>query len=120
MIGVRTKGAKASQRVLISRRGILAVEPCHVPIFGMAWRVSIGKDHIPAALDRNSTKFQALAASTFRLAVQVEQFSEEQQVGFFTKINFAEHLEVADIRHGIGSDVLWMKVKEVQHISEEF
>ena len=54
------------------------------------------------------------------MLVQIKQFSEEQQTGFFSKVYFTEYLEVVDIRHGIGSDVLWVKIKEMQHVSKEF
>ena len=36
------------------------------------------------------------------------------------KVYFAEDLKVADIRHGIGSDVLRMELEKVQNVPKEF
>ena len=41
-------------------------------------------------------------------------------MGFLLQISFTEDLEVADVGHRIWTDVLRVKLKTSQHISEEF
>ena len=35
------------------------------------------------------------------------------------KVDFTEHLEIADVGHEIGPGVLWTKVKKVQNVPGE-
>ena len=86
----------------------------------MAWRLSIRKEAVSPALNGDSTEFQAWPVGTLVLAVQIKELSKEQQAGLFSKIDFAEYLEVAYISHGIGSYVLWPQTKEVQNLPKEF
>ena len=87
------------------------------PLGGLAARRK-GKGS-PSSLDGDATKFQAWPVGALVLTVQVEELSEEQQAGLLSKVDFAEHLEVAYIGHRIGSYVLWPQVKEIQHVSKE-
>ena len=103
----------------ISRGRILAVEPSHVPVLCVARRLCVREKAVPPPLNGDATKFQAWPVGALVLTVQVEKLSEEQQAGLFSKVNFAEHLEVAYIGHRIGSYVLWAQIKEIQHISKE-
>ena len=97
VIWLQTQGTKAGQRALVSRRSVLAVEPRLVLVFGVAWRLSIRKEAVSPALNGDSTEFQAWPVGTLVLAVQIKELSKEQQAGLFSKIDFAEYLEVAYI-----------------------
>ena len=97
VIWLQTQGTKAGQRALVSRRSVLAIKPCLVPVLWMAWRLSIRKEAVSPALNGDSTKFQARPVGTLVLTVQIKKLSEEQQAGLFSKIDFAEYLEVAYI-----------------------
>ena len=97
MIWLQTQGTKAGQRALVSRRSILAVEPRLVLVLWMAWWLSIREEAISSSLNGYSTKFQARPVGALVLAVQIKELSEEQQAGLLSKVDFAEHLEVAYI-----------------------
>ena len=97
MIGVKTKGTKVGQRILVSRGGIFAIKPRLVPILGVAWQAGIREDSVSSALNRDSTKFQARAVREFILVVQIKIFPKEVDAGLLLKVYFAEDLEVADI-----------------------
>ena len=97
VIWLQTQGTKAGQRALVSRRSVLAIKPRLVPILWMAWRLSIRKEAISPAFNGDSTKFQARPVGALVLAVQIKELSKEQQAGLFSKIDFAEYLEVAYI-----------------------
>ena len=107
------------QRIFFNGRSILAVEPCLVPVLWMTWQFSIREQAVSPSLNGDSTKFQAWPVGALVLAVQIKELSEEQQAGLFSKVDLAEYLEVAYIRHRIGSYVLWPQVKEIQHISKK-
>ena len=85
----------------------------------MAGQLSVRKEAVSPALNGDSTKFQARSVGALSLAVQIKEFSEEQQAGLLSKVDLAEYLEVAYVGHRIGSYVLWPQVEEIQHISKE-
>ena len=85
----------------------------------MTRQACIREDGISSTLNRNSAKFQARAVRELILAVQIKVFSEKLNTGLLLKVYFAEDLKVADIRRGVGSNVLRMKLEEVHNISEK-
>ena len=97
----------------------MAVEPCLALVFGVAWWIGIREDGVSPSLDRDPAKLQTRSIGTFILMGQIKQLSEKQQAGLFFKIHLTKYLKVANIRHGVGSDVLRTEVKKVQDVSEE-
>ena len=95
MIWFQTHDTKAGQRALVSRRSVLAVEPRLVPVLWVAWRLGVREKAVSPSLNGDATKFQAWPVGTLVPTVQVEKLSEEQQAGLFSKVDFAEYLEVA-------------------------
>ena len=77
----------------------MAIEPRLVPVFRVAWRLGVREKAVSPSLNGDATKFQAWPVGALVLTVQVENLSEEQQAGLFSKVHLAEHLEVADIGH---------------------
>ena len=113
MLRVKTFRAITRQWILVSRRGIFAIKPCTIPIFWVTRQASIGEDGVSSALNRNSAKSQARVIRELILAVQIKEFSEKFNAGLLLKVYFAEDLKVADIRHGVGTNVLRMELEEV-------
>ena len=71
------------QRIFISRSGVLTVEPCLVPIFGVAVMFGMRKIDFFPFLNRHSAKFRIGAVRKISTAVQVEEISEEFNSRFF-------------------------------------
>ena len=63
---------EAGQRVLVSRRSVLAIKPRLVPVLWMAGRLSVRKEAVSPALNGDSTKFQARPVGALILAVQIK------------------------------------------------
>ena len=78
VIWLKTQGTKAGQRALVSRRSVLAIKPRLVPVFRMAWRLSVRKEAVSPALNGDSTKFQARPVGALILAVEIKELSKEQ------------------------------------------
>ena len=97
----------------------MAIEPRLVPVLWVTWRLGVREKAVSPSLNGDAAKFQAWPVGALVLTVQLEELSEEQQAGLLSKVDFAEHLEVAYIGHRIGSYVLWPQIKEVQHVSKE-
>ena len=67
----------ARQRIFISRRGVMIVEPCLIPILGVAVMFGMRKIDFFPFLNRHSAKFSIGAVRKFSTAVQVEEVSEK-------------------------------------------
>ena len=97
MVGLKTQGTKAGQRLLISRRGVLTVEPRLVPVFWVTRQLSIRKKAISPPLDRDAAKLKTRPVGTFILPVQVKKFSEQKQTWLLSQVHLAEDLEITQI-----------------------
>ena len=97
MLWVKTLDTITRQWILISRRGVFAVKPCLVPIFGVTRQASIGEDSTSSSLNRYTTEFQAGSARNLVLAVQIKIFPKEFDAWLLLKVYFAEDLKVADV-----------------------
>ena len=71
------------QRIFIGRSGVPAIEPCLIPIFGVAVMFGMRKIYFFPFLNRHSAKFSIGAVRKFSMAVQVEEVSEEFNSRFF-------------------------------------
>ena len=49
----------------------------------------------------------------------MEEVLEELNRRFFLKVNFTEHLEIADVGHRVRSNVLRMELEVGKHIPEK-
>ena len=49
----------------------------------------------------------------------MEEVSKELNSWFFLKVNFTEHLEIADIGHRVRSNVLRMELEVGKHVPEK-
>ena len=108
------------QRVFISRSGVLTIEPCLIPVFRVAVMFGMRKIDFFPFLNRHSAKFSIGAVIKFSAAVQVEEVPEEFNSWFFLKVNFTEHLEIADVGHRVRSNVLRMELEAGKYITEIF
>ena len=107
------------QRVFISRSGVLTIEPCLIPILGVAVMFGMRKIDFFPFLNRHSAKFSIGAVRKFSAAVQVKEVPEEFNSRVFLKVNFIEHLEIADVGHRVRSNVLRMELEAGKHIPEK-
>ena len=107
------------QRVFINGSGVMTIEPCLIPIFGVAVMFGMRKIDFFPFLNRHSTKFSIGAVRKFSAAVQVEEVPEEFNSWLFLKVNFTEHLEIADIGHRVRSNVLMMELEVGKYTSEK-
>ena len=108
------------QRVFISRSGVLTVEPCLIPVFGVVVMFGMRKIDFLPFLNRHPAKFSIGAVSKFSTAVQVEEVSEKFNSRFFLQINFTEHLEIANVGHRVRSNVLRAELEAGKYITEFF
>ena len=106
-------------RVFISRCNVQTVKPGLIPVFRMAVMFGVRKIDFFPLLNRHTTKFSVGAVREFGPAVQMEKVSKELNSWFFLKVNFTEHLEIADIGHRVRSNVLRMELEVGKHISEK-
>ena len=104
------------QRIFISRSGVLTVEPCLIPILGVVVMFGMRKIDFFPFLNRHSAKFSIGAVRKFSAAVQVKEVPEEFNSRFFLKVNFTEHLKIADVGQRVRSNVLRMELEVGKHI----
>ena len=97
MVRLKAQGAKAGQRLLISRRSVLTVEPRLVPIFWVTRKFSIRKKAVSPSLNRDAAKLKTRPVGTFILPVQVKKFSEQKQTWLLSQVHLAEDLEIANV-----------------------
>ena len=97
----------------------MTVEPSLVPVFGMTRQDYEGEDSALPTLNGDASKLQAKAVGALVLQVQVKIFSKQFHGQLFLKVHFTEYLEVADVRYGIGPDVLRVKFEKMEDISKE-
>ena len=114
-----TMSTVTRQRVFISRSGVLTVEACLIPIFGVAVMFGVRKIKFFPFLNRHSAKFSIGAVRKFSAAVQVEKIPEEFNSWFFLKVNFTEHLEIAYVGHRVWYNILRMELEASKHIPEK-
>ena len=108
------------QRIFISRSSVPAAKPRLIPILGVAVMFGMRKIDFFPFLNRHSAKFRIGAVRKFSAAVQVEEVPEEFNSRFFLKVNFTEHLEIADVGHRVWSNVLRMELEVGKYISDFF
>ena len=47
------------------------------------------------------------------------EISEQVNCGLLLKVSFTEHLKIANVGHGVRSNILRVKLEEMKHIMEE-
>ena len=102
MFWVHALNTITRQWILISLRGIFAVKPCLVPIFGVTQQATIGEDSTSSSLNRDTTEFQVGSIRKLILAVQVKIFPEEFNTGFLLKVYFTEDFKITDFDTELG------------------
>ena len=108
------------QRIFIIRSSVPAVEPCLIPILGVAVMFGMRKIDFFPFLNRRPAKFSIGAVGKFIMAVQMEEVSKKFNSRFFLQINFTEHLETANVGHRVRSNVLRMELEVGKYITEKF
>ena len=78
-----------------------------------------GEDSALLTLNRDASKLQAKAVGALVLPVQIKILSKQFHGRLFLKVHLTEHMEVADIRYGIGPDILRVEFEKMEDISEE-
>ena len=107
------------QRIFVGRSGVPAIEPCLIPIFGVAVMFGMRKIYFFPFLNRYTAKYSIGAITKFCTVVQVEEVSKKVNRRFLLQINFTEHLEVANIGHRIRSNVLRVELEADKYIPEK-
>ena len=97
MLWVKALHTITRQWILVSRRGIFAVKPCLVPIFGVTRQAGIGEHIISSLFNQEPAKFQAGSIRELILVVQIEVLPKQFNVGLLFKVYFAENLKIADV-----------------------
>ena len=120
MSGAEPAGAITRQGIFTIWRGVLVVEPCLVPIFGVTGQYSCRKNNISSPLNGYPTQLKTKSIGHLILAAHIEIVSKEINLSLLLKIHFTEDLKVADVGNGVGTDVLRVKVVKVENIPEEF
>ena len=112
--------AVTRQRIFITRSGVPAVEPCLIPILGVAVMFGMRKIYFFPFLNRYTAKYSIGAITKFCTAVQMEEISEKFNCWLLLQIDFTEDLKVANIGHGVRSNILRVELEACKHIQEEF
>ena len=107
------------QRIFIIESGVPAIEPCLIPVFGVAVMFGMRKIYFFPLLNRHPAQLGIGAVSEFCMAVQVEEVSEKVNGRFFLHIYFTEHLEVANIGHRVWPNILRVELETRKYIPEK-
>ena len=103
--------AVTRQGVFIRWRCIDAIKPSLVPLFGVTVEFGMREGDFLPFLNRHPAQFRIGSIRELCVMVEVKEIPKQFDGRFLLQINLTKDLEVADVGHRIGTDVLRAQLK---------